>query len=107
MSSNQISRALNLPVTPANRATGEFASGLSILQELKQKTAFHHRALEETAGMWDCLSSRPSYLSCLLDCGEFIPAAEARLTMLEEFPQWLPDVSQRWKLPALESDLRS
>jgi heme oxygenase (biliverdin-IX-beta and delta-forming) len=96
---------LKLSVTAAKPTTKELGSKLSILQALKQKTAADHRALEETAGIWDCLGSLPSYTKLLIRFRGIYSAAEARLAMLEQLPRWLPDLSRRWKLPALESDL--
>lgn len=89
----------------AKSSTREWVPEISILQELKHKTAPYHRALEEAAGIWDCLSSRPSYTRLLIRFWGIYSAGEARLAMCEQLPRWLPDVSQRWKLPALESDL--
>jgi len=104
MLSNEISRASKLPAT-STEPTKQVVPELSILQELKQKTAAHHRALEETAGIWDSLSSRPSYIKLLTRFWGIYSAGEARLAMLQELPLWLPDLSQRWKVPALEFDL--
>jgi heme oxygenase (biliverdin-IX-beta and delta-forming) len=87
--------------------TGESRPRLSILAELKDKTATVHRALEESAGIWDCRSSRASYANLLVRFWGIYSSAEARLAAVEDLPQWLPDLRRRWKRSALESDLNN
>jgi heme oxygenase len=87
--------------------TAESTPRLPILAELKEKTAPLHRALEENAGIWDCLSSRALYGNLLVRFWGIYSTAEARLAAVEELPRWLPDLSRRWKRPALESDLNN
>jgi heme oxygenase len=103
--SNPMTRVLNLADALAGDTIAEVLPEVSVLQELKQKTAAHHRALEETAGIWDGLTSEPLYATLLIRFWGVYSAGESRLAALEELPRWLPDLSQRWKLSALESDL--
>jgi heme oxygenase (biliverdin-IX-beta and delta-forming) len=85
--------------------TADSTPRLSMLAELKEKTAPLHRALEENAGIWDCLASRTLYGNLLVRFWGIYSTAEARLAAVEELPRWLPDLSRRWKRSALESDL--
>jgi heme oxygenase len=85
--------------------TAESIPRLPILAGLKEKTAPLHRALEENAGIWDCLSSRARYGDLLVRFWGIYSAAEGQLAALEELPRWLPDLSRRWKRSALELDL--
>ena len=105
MSSKEVNCVSTLTDVNLVSTTTELVPELSILRELKQRTATHHRALEETAGIWNCLASRASYGNLLLRFLGIYSVLETRLAALEELPKWLPDMSERWKLPALESDL--
>ena len=105
MSSKEVNCVSTLTDVNLVSTTTELVPELSILRELKQRTATHHRALEETAGIWKCLTSRASYGNLLLRFLEIYSVLETRLAALEELPQWLPDISERWKLHALKSDL--
>jgi len=98
--------ALSMGTAPTLTGTpAESTPRLPILAELKEKTAPLHRALEENAGIWDCLSSRALYGDLLVRFWGIYSTAEARLAALEALPRWLPDLARRWKRSALESDL--
>ena len=105
MSSKEVNCVSTLTDVNLVSTTKELVPELSILRDLKQRTATHHRALEETAGIWNCLKSRASYGNLLLRFLGIYSVLETRLAALEELPKWLPDMSERWKLPALKSDL--
>jgi heme oxygenase len=77
----------------------------SLLQELRQKTAPQHRALEQNSYSWKCLSSRDGYAHLLVKLFAIHSAFENRLATVETLPFWLPDISERWKLAFLKSDL--
>jgi heme oxygenase (biliverdin-IX-beta and delta-forming) len=88
-------------------ATSESTLHRSILAELKEETAPLHRALEENAGIWDCLSSRSLYGKLLMRFWGIYSPVEARLAAVDELARWLPDLSHRLKRSALESDLNN
>ncbi len=86
-------------------AVGVLAAKHSILRELREKTAAHHRALEETSGIWPALSSLPSYAGLLRKLFSLYTLVEPPLEFVPELRRWLPDLTQRAKLPALVVDL--
>jgi hypothetical protein len=74
--------------------TAESRPRLSILAELKEKTAPLRRTLEENAGICDCLSSGALYGNLLVRFWGIYSTAETRLAAVEELPRWLPDLSE-------------
>jgi heme oxygenase len=91
--------------SPLVVTAAKLAPDLSVLQELKQKTAPHHRALEHNVDIRGCMSSQGAYGNLLLKFLAIYSAFEIRLASVESLPQWLPDISERWKVLLLKSDL--
>lgn len=79
----------------------------SILHELKQRTAFDHRRLETLVQAQRSLCSLPEYRVLLSDLFAIYLALETRMALVAALPHYLPDISNRWKISYLASDLRS
>jgi len=104
MSSNYLNRELSFAVALPVGPIAEAAS-VPILQELRQKTAKHHRALEQTADILGCMNSKPAYWQLLLKFLAIYAPLESRIANVPRLRAWLPDLSQRTKVPLLRSDL--
>lgn len=79
----------------------------SILHELKQTTAPDHQRLEVLSCIHESLRSLPEYRALLSKMFAIYVALETRLQQVTELPRHLHDLSERWKLAKLVSDLRS
>jgi heme oxygenase (biliverdin-IX-beta and delta-forming) len=82
-------------------------SDLGIMQELKLRTAAHHRKLEEEADIWPALSSRADYQELIISMFRLYGALEARLKRVEGLNHFLPNLDERWKTGMLSRDVSS
>jgi len=95
----------NLTVTPGIPIVQSPRSNDSILLELKQQTSAHHRRLETEADIWTALSSPARYRRLISRMFGIYSALESRLRSVQGLPEFLPDLSQRWKIPMLTADV--
>jgi len=98
-------------MNPTATATTQVATPMglvrhpSILHQLKQRTAAHHRRLESEANILPSLSCLDEYRKLIVSMFGIYKTLESRLQAVERLSIFLPDVGDRWKAQTLTRDL--
>jgi heme oxygenase len=105
MSSDKIIFSVNAEGTDFNSAGLRAPEYVSLVQELRQKSALRHRAVEKKLDIAGCFVSRDAYGELLLKFAGIYANLEGKLAAVKDLALWLPDISTRWKSPFLRDDL--